>query len=47
MLKVAPFFYWTDDELDEYLSQHNLESEDKYYDPTKALANRECGLHTS
>jgi len=47
VLKVCPFFYWTDHELDAYLSRNDLESEDRYYDPTKALANRECGLHTS
>ncbi len=46
ILKIAPFFYWTSEELDGYLKEFNLESENKYYDPTKALANRECGLHT-
>ncbi len=45
MIKVCPFFHWSDNELDTYLEAHGLESEDKYYDPTKALANRECGLH--
>ena len=46
ILKIAPFFYWTSEELNGYLKEFNLESEEKYYDPTKALANRECGLHT-
>ena len=46
IIKIAPFFYWTSEELDGYLKKFNLESESKYYDPTKALANRECGLHT-
>jgi phosphoadenosine phosphosulfate reductase len=45
ILKVSPFYYWTDTELDQYLSEHNLPNEFKYYDPTKVLANRECGLH--
>lgn len=45
VLKVCPFFYWSDERLDDYLEAHQLESEDRYYDPTKALANRECGLH--
>lgn len=45
VLKVCPFFYWSDEQLDDYLEAHQLESEDRYYDPTKALANRECGLH--
>jgi len=45
MLKICPFFYWTDQELDAYLETHQLGSETRYYDPTKALNNRECGLH--
>ncbi|MBC9795607.1 phosphoadenosine phosphosulfate reductase family protein [Sinomicrobium weinanense] len=45
VLKVSPFFYWTDEELDEYLEEHRLENEFKYFDPTKVLENRECGLH--
>jgi phosphoadenosine phosphosulfate reductase len=46
VLKVCPFFYWSDEELETYLESHELESESRYYDPTKALENRECGLHT-
>ena len=46
ILKVSPFFYWSESQLDDYLSEHGLSSEDDYYDPTKALQNRECGLHT-
>ena len=46
VLKVSPFYYWTDEELDQYHADHQLPNEFKYYDPTKALANRECGLHT-
>ncbi len=45
ILKVSPFYHWTDAELDQYLTEHNLPNEFKYYDPTKVLANRECGLH--
>ena len=45
VLKVSPFYYWTDEQLDAYLLEHNLPNEFKYFDPTKALANRECGLH--
>jgi len=45
ILKVSPFYYWTDEELDVYLSEHNLPNEFKYFDPTKQLENRECGLH--
>ncbi|NKI30506.1 phosphoadenosine phosphosulfate reductase family protein [Croceivirga thetidis] len=45
VLKVSPFYYWSDKELDEYLEQYKLPNEHKYFDPTKVLANRECGLH--
>lgn len=45
VLKVSPFFYWSDEELDVYLEEHQLENEFKYFDPTKVLENRECGLH--
>lgn len=45
ILKVSPFYHWTDAELDEYLIKHNLPNEFKYFDPTKQLENRECGLH--
>tara|TARA_B100000508_G_scaffold137355_1_gene131635 strand:- start:159753 stop:160364 length:612 start_codon:yes stop_codon:yes gene_type:complete len=45
VLKVSPFYYHSDDDLDVYLSEHELENEFDYYDPTKALANRECGIH--
>lgn len=45
VLKVSPFYYWSDSDLDEYLETHKLPNEFKYFDPTKALENRECGLH--
>jgi phosphoadenosine phosphosulfate reductase len=45
VLKVSPFYYYSDTELDLYLQEHNLPNEFKYFDPTKALENRECGLH--
>lgn len=44
-LKVSPFYYHTDEDLDIYLEEHDLPNEFDYYDPTKALANRECGIH--
>ena len=46
VLKVSPFYYWTDTELDTYLQEFDLPNEHKYFDPTKVLENRECGLHT-
>ncbi|WP_142785276.1 phosphoadenosine phosphosulfate reductase domain-containing protein [Changchengzhania lutea] len=45
ILKVSPFYYWSDEKLDTYLGDNNLPNEFKYFDPTKALENRECGLH--
>lgn len=45
LLKVSPFYYYSDKDLDKYLADHNLPNERKYFDPTKALQNRECGLH--
>lgn len=45
ILKVSPFYYWSDLELDTYLRDHNLPNEHTYFDPTKVLGNRECGLH--
>jgi len=45
VLKVSPFYYWSDGQLDNYLADHNLPNEHTYFDPTKVLENRECGLH--
>jgi phosphoadenosine phosphosulfate reductase len=45
ILKVSPFYYWTDTDLDQFLVEHNLPNEHNYFDPTKVLENRECGLH--
>ena len=46
VLKVSPFYYWNDAQLDAYLKQYDLPNEHNYFDPTKVLENRECGLHT-
>ena len=45
VLKVSPFYYWSDSDLDAYLVKHNLPNEFRYSDPTKVLEHRECGLH--
>jgi len=45
ILKVSPFYNWSDEELDIYLKRYNLPNEFKYFDPTKVLENRECGIH--
>jgi phosphoadenosine phosphosulfate reductase len=44
-IKVSPVFYWTDDDMEAYLKQHNLPNEWDYFDPAKADEKRECGLH--
>ncbi|WP_299980038.1 phosphoadenosine phosphosulfate reductase family protein [uncultured Pseudoteredinibacter sp.] len=46
VIKVSPFFHYDDEALEKYLQENDLPNEENYYDPTKALANRECGLHT-
>ncbi|KEA65741.1 Phosphoadenylyl-sulfate reductase [Marinobacterium lacunae] len=46
VIKVAPLFHWSEAQMDEYLAQHGLPNETDYFDPTKALETRECGLHT-
>ncbi len=46
ILKVSPFYHWSDSDLDAYLDAHGVPNEFKYYDPTKVLENRECGLHS-
>jgi len=45
IIKVSPFFYFTEAEMDEYLEKYNLPNENAYFDPTKVLDKRECGLH--
>lgn len=45
VLKVSPFYNWSDEELDKYLEENNIPNEFKYFDPTKVLENRECGIH--
>lgn len=45
ILKISPFYYWSEERLEKYLKEHQLPNEFSYYDPTKALEHRECGLH--
>jgi phosphoadenosine phosphosulfate reductase len=45
ILKVSPFYHWSDSDLDVYLETHDLPNEFAYFDPTKVANNRECGLH--
>lgn len=45
VLKISPFYSYSEPDLAAYLEKNNLPNEKKYYDPTKVLANRECGIH--
>ena len=45
VLKVSPFYYWSDEDLDDYLKANNLPKNSAYFDPVKALQSRECGIH--
>jgi phosphoadenosine phosphosulfate reductase len=46
VLKVSPFYNWSDKDLDGYLIEQGLPNEFTYFDPTKVESTRECGLHT-
>ncbi len=45
ILKVSPFYFWSDEDLDDYIVENQLEKNVDYFDPIKALLNRECGIH--
>ena len=45
IIKVSPFYNWSDEQLNKYLEENNIPNEFKYFDPTKVENNRECGLH--
>lgn len=47
ILKVAPIFYWSEQQVQDYMDEHDLPSCRHYFDPTKVEDGRECGLHTS
>ncbi len=46
-LKVNPVFYWSDAQMEAYLTEHDLPNEWDYFDPAKADEKRECGLHVA
>lgn len=45
ILKVSPFYFWSDEDLDKYLEENQLPKNPDYFDPVKALQSRECGIH--
>jgi phosphoadenosine phosphosulfate reductase len=47
IIKVAPLFYWSEDDVGDYMEQHQLPTCRHYFDPTKVHDGRECGLHTA
>lgn len=47
ILRVAPLFHWTEEQLADYMAQHQLPSCKRYFDPTKLRDDAECGIHTS
>ena len=47
IIKVAPIFYWSEDDVEDYMEQHELITCKHYFDPTKVHDGRECGLHTA
>lgn len=46
ILRVAPIFTWTEEEVASYVERRGLPTCRHYFDPTKVLDNRECGMHT-
>ena len=47
IVKVAPIFHWSDEQVEDYMEQHQLPTCRHYFDPTKVHDGRECGLHTA
>ncbi len=47
IIKVAPLFYWSEDDVEDYMEQFSLPTCKHYFDPTKVHDGRECGLHTA
>jgi phosphoadenosine phosphosulfate reductase len=45
VIKLSPVLSWTDEQMQAYIDEHDLPNETTYYDPTKVLESRECGLH--
>jgi phosphoadenosine phosphosulfate reductase len=45
ILKVSPYYYASDQDLDNYLEKHGLPKNETYFDITKVLKHKECGIH--
>jgi len=46
IIKIAPLLHWKQADMQVYLDKHGLPNTEKYFDPTKVMPKRECGLHT-
>lgn len=46
LLRVAPLFYWQEQQLRDYMAANELPTCRHYFDPTKIGSDAECGLHT-
>lgn len=47
VLRVAPLFHWTEQDVSDYMQRFELPTCKHYFDPTKVADNAECGLHTA
>tara|TARA_R110002049_G_scaffold88656_2_gene223580 strand:+ start:7214 stop:7834 length:621 start_codon:yes stop_codon:yes gene_type:complete len=47
IIKVAPLFHWSEDDVEAYMARYELPTCKHYFDPTKVFDGRECGLHTT
>ncbi|CAA0119551.1 Phosphoadenosine phosphosulfate reductase [BD1-7 clade bacterium] len=47
ILKVAPLFNLTEEQVVAYMQKHQLPTCKHYFDPTKVRDDAECGLHTA
>ena len=47
LLRVAPLFEWSEQQVRDYMQRYELPSCKHYFDPTKIADNAECGLHTA
>jgi len=47
LLRVAPLFCWSAEQIQDYMDRFELPTCKHYFDPTKVADNAECGLHTA
>jgi phosphoadenosine phosphosulfate reductase len=47
VLRVAPLFHWSEEDVQKYMQKFALPTCKHYFDPTKVADNAECGLHTA